>query len=89
MAQLQQRVLQVGHGDDAQAQQAVGVCRAIVLRQEIVVGAHAGFVRLVVTDGAPEVRARGLPRKQHLGVDAVDVLFLQRCSAGPVPGVVA
>jgi hypothetical protein len=77
MCQLHQRVLQVGHGDDTQAQQAVGGHRAIVLCQEIVVGADTGFVCLVVTDIAPEVWARGLPWKQHLSVDAVKVLFLQ------------
>src|SRR5262249_1773995 len=32
---------------------------------------------LVVTNVAPEIRARGLPREQYLGVDAVNVLFLQ------------
>jgi len=88
--QLRQRVLQVRHGDDTKAQQAGGVRCAIVLGQEIVVGAHAGFVRLVVADVAPEVRAGGLSREEHFGVDTVDILFLQPLlsRAGAVRGLI-
>jgi hypothetical protein len=75
--QLQQRVLQVGHGDDAQAQQAVRVRRAIVLSQETVVRTDAGFVRLVIANVPPEIRAGGLPREQHLSIDTINVLLLQ------------
>ena len=54
--------------------------------QEIVVGADAGFVRLVVANVAPEVRARGLPREEYFGVDAVDILLLEPLLGRPGAG---
>ena len=68
------QILDDGH--DGHADEAVRVLGAVVLDEPVVVRADDGQVRLVVVHHPPHPRAGGLRGEEHLGVDAVDVLFL-------------
>ncbi len=74
VAQLGDRVVDVGPRDHADADQALRVLGAVLLGEELVVGADEREVADVVAHVAPELRPVGAG-EQHLGVDAVDVLL--------------
>ena len=64
-----------------------GINGAVFFDEPAVVGAHEGFIGVVVFDAAPKFGPALLRREQNFGVDAVALLFFYALFGLPVPGV--
>ena len=53
----------------------VGSSGAIFFGEPAVVGAHDGFISIVIFDAPPKFRSALLRREEYFGVDAVAILF--------------
>ena len=84
--QLGDGVVDVGPRDDAEPDQTVARDRTVFLPQPVVVGADRGAVDVIVGERAPEAGPHLHVGKEHLGLEAVDVLLAQALLRRPHPG---
>ena len=88
MLQLVHGIINVGDGNDTHANQSLGCVGTVFLGQPVVIRADDRFVRVVISDAAPEARPH-VAGEQHLGINAVFVLLLQALFRRPRSGEVS